>query len=284
MMRPRDDFMTAHWTLDDIEWGRLDRNRITPELLAVIKAASLIEANADDYVAYLSGVFSDDPAFVAATRQWGIEEEQHGAALGRWAELADPHFSFAEALAAFRRLYKVPVDSTQSVRGSLTGELIARQVVETGTSSFYSAIRDATDEPVLKDIAGRIASDEFRHYRLFAQFAQRYQRERPLGLFGRIRVALTRFREADDDELGCAYFAANVLPREPRADYRAHDYGREYWRRAMTLYRRRHVEDAVRMILRAAGLGPNGLLFRLGSSLFWRTLQGWRARLASAAA
>ena len=51
--------------------------------------------------------------------------------------------------------------------------MIARCVVESGTSSYYSAIRDATDEPVLKEIAGRIAADEYRHYKLFYDTLQR---------------------------------------------------------------------------------------------------------------
>ena len=44
---------------------------------------------------------------------------------------------------------------------------MARCVVESGTSSMYSALRDSTDEPVLKAICHRIAGDEFRHFRLF---------------------------------------------------------------------------------------------------------------------
>ena len=59
-----------------------------------------------------------------------------------------------------------------SIRGSKRGEMIARCVVESGTSSYYSAIRDATDEPVLKEIAGRIAADEYRHYKLFYETLQ----------------------------------------------------------------------------------------------------------------
>lgn len=277
--------MTSRWTLDTVAWHRFDSTLVDPDLLAVVKAAALIEANAADYVAYLCNVFADDPEFVAAAQHWGVEEEQHGAALGRWAELADPSFDFAAALHSFRVLYHVPVELAHSIRGSRVGELIARQVVETGTSSFYSAIRDAAREPVLTEVAGRIASDEFFHYRLFARFAEHYDYQRNLGFFARLKVALTRFNEADDDELGYAYFCANVLPHDPTADYAAHNYGREYWRRAITLYRRPHVDNAIRMILRASGAmglvgGANGWLFRLGSGLFWRLVRRWRATLA----
>ena len=113
------------------------------------KAASLVEHNSADYADYLCNVFADDPEFQAAAREWAVEEVQHGEALGRWGELADPSFSFAESMARFRAGYRIPVDAAESVRGSRAGELIARCVVETGTSSFYSALRDASGEPVL---------------------------------------------------------------------------------------------------------------------------------------
>lgn len=263
----------AGWTLDDIPWARFDAGAVDADLLAVVKTAALVEANAADYVAYLDGVFADDAAFRADAVRWGAEEEQHGAALGRWAELADPGFDFARALADFRAGFRVPQGVSQSVRGSRTGELVARQVVETGTSSFYSAIRDATDEPVLKAVAGRIAADEFAHYRLFARHFARYQRAAPLPLRTRLHVAATRFSEAEDDELGWAWFAANVLPGDRAAAYRGTVYPRAYSRRALRLYRRAHIDSGVRMLLRAVALPPTGWLFRLASSGFWRLLQ-----------
>ncbi len=270
------------WTLDDIDWAAVVPGAADEDLVAVVKTAALVEANAADYVAYLSDVFAGDEAFLSAIRTWGVEEEQHGAALGRWAELADPGFDFAAALAAFRAGYHIPQGVSQSIRGSRTGELVARQVVETGTSSFYSAIRDATGEPVLKAIAGHIAADEFMHYRLFARHFARYQSSHPLPLATRLHVAATRFAEAEDDELGWAWFAANVLPKAPEAAYRS-SYSSEYGRRALKLYRRPHIDNAVRMMLRAVALRPNGALFRLTAAAIWRMLR-WRAASMAKAA
>ena len=105
------------WSLDDIAWNRFDAAGVDADLLAVVKTAALVEANAADYVAYLTGVFADDAGFVAAVARWGIEEEQHGAALGRWAELADPGFDFARALADFRAGYRIPQGVAESIRG-----------------------------------------------------------------------------------------------------------------------------------------------------------------------
>ncbi|GIX16233.1 MAG: hypothetical protein KatS3mg119_0419 [Rhodothalassiaceae bacterium] len=252
--------MARHWTLDDIPWDRFDPDKVDPDILAVVKAASMVEANAADYVRYLENVFADDEEFLEAARRWGVEEEQHGAALGRWAEMADPSFSFADSLAEFRRGFRVPVEAHHSVRGSRAGELIARQVVETGTSSFYSALRDASEEPVLKEICRRIAIDEFFHYQLFQKHFRRYRdRDRP-GLLTRLKVALGRVQEAEDDELAYAYYAANVWSRDRSAPYRRDEMATAYWVRAMRLYRPQHLDAAARMILRAAEIRANGLI------------------------
>src|SRR6202012_1713504 len=95
------------------------------------------------------------------------------------------------------------------VRGSRRGEMIARCVVESGTSSYYSAIRDATDEPVLKEIAGRISADEYRHYKLFYDVLNK-QDEPEMSFPKRLWVAIGRVTESNDDELAYAYYAANV--------------------------------------------------------------------------
>ena len=89
--------------------------------------------------------------------------------------------------------------------------MIARCVVESGTSSYYSAIRDATEEPVLKEIAGRISADEYRHYKLFYEILHK-QDEPELAFWRKLWVAVGRVRESDDDELAYAYYCANVPP------------------------------------------------------------------------
>ncbi len=165
------------WTLDDVQWSRFDASRVDPHMLAAIKAAALVEYAAPDYVVYLKRVFANaDTATIESLERWGREEVQHGQALSRWAALADPSFDFKETFARFKAGYRPDHfngDDLTSIRGSRRGEMIARCVVESGTSSYYSAIRDATDEPLLQEIAGRIAADEFRHYKLFYRDAER---------------------------------------------------------------------------------------------------------------
>ena len=81
------------------------------------------------------------------------------------------------------------LDADASVRGSRTGELIARCMVETGTSSYYTALAEATEEPVLQQICRLIAADEFRHFKLFYDHMRRYLEREQIGLPRRLRIA-----------------------------------------------------------------------------------------------
>ena len=266
------------WTLDDIPWHRFDAARVEPELLRIVKAASLVEQNGADYARYLCGVFDDDAAFQDVARRWGAEEVQHGAALGRWAMLAEPAFDHAAASRRFTAGYRVDIDATRSIRGSRVGELVARCIVETGTSSYYTALAEATQEPVLRQICQRIAADELRHYKLFYTHLKRYLDAEHVGLWRRLAVALGRVGESEDDELAYAYYAANesALPYERRR------YARAYARRAYSVYRRHHVERGMAMLFKAVGLKPNGRLNRWTAALAWWGLQRRAARLARA--
>lgn len=259
----------GRWQNDDIDWSRFDRERVDPDILATVKAAALVEQNAPDYVSYLYNVFRDDAQFQEAACGWGAEEEQHGRALAAWAMLADPDWDFQAALGRFRENFRLPAEASRSVRGSQAGELIARCVVECGTSSLYSALRDASEEPVLKQIASRIAGDEFRHYKLFYDHFLRYDRTARLSLWQRLRVALGRIVETEDDELAVAYWAANAW-QEPYDRVR---HGAAYGHRASRLYRYGHVQRAAGMVLKACKINPQGRVAAWTGRLSWSLLQ-----------
>jgi hypothetical protein len=266
------------WTLEDIAWDRFDAARVDPDLLRIVKAASLVEQNGADYAQYLCGVFHDDAAFQELAQRWGVEERQHGQALGRWAMLADPQFDHAAAAARFTAGFRVDLAASASVRGSRAGELVARCIVETGTSSYYTALAEATQEPVLKQICQRIAADELRHYKLFYTHLQRYLAAERLGRWGRLKVAAGRLAEAEDDELAYAYHAAN----EGGGPYDRRRCVAAYGRRAYALYRRHHVERGMAMIFKAVGLKPQGRLNSWLTRLAWWGLRRRGFQLAGA--
>jgi rubrerythrin len=277
----------AGWTLDDVQWDRFDASKIEPWLVTAIKAAALVEFNAPDYVSYLKRVFTDAKT-QALIEQWGKEETQHGRALGRWAEIADPAFNLQETFARFRAGYHPPhfaEDSTNavSIRGSRRGEMISRCVVESGTSSYYSAIRDATEEPVLKEIAGRIAADEYRHYKLFFEIMNA-QQEKELPFWKKLIVAVGRINESDDDELAYAFYCADVPNgAEASMPYVRAQCAKESYKTLLRIYRRHHVQRLTQMVSKAVGADPQGRLTKAAGGLLWRMLRV-RAGLAGVAA
>lgn len=268
------------WTLDDIPWDRFDPHKVDPDILRVVKAASLVEYNGDDYAAYLCGVFHDDPEFQRAARHWAREEVQHGKALARWARMAEPGYDFERSFERFSRKIRLPTSATKSVRGSRSSELIARCIVEVGTSSYYSALAEATEEPVLKAICKNIAGDELRHYKLFYTHLKRYREiERPR-LWRRLWVTVCRFGESEDDELAYAYYAANA----GADDYHRRRFNHAYARRAYGYYRPHHVEFGMAMVFKAIGLKPHGRLCLWATRLAYRFLSSRVRRLAAAGA
>lgn len=265
-----------HWTIEQVAWDQFDPSKVDPAIVPLVKAAALVERNGGDYAIYLCSVFHDDPAFQQAARNWAVEEIQHGDALGKWGQLADATFDFVPTFERYRRDVKLPLDATASVRGTRTGELIARCMVETGTSSYYTAMGEATDEPVLKEICRLIAADEYRHFKLFYDHMRRYLARENIGIARRIRIALGRITETEDDELAFAYHVANT--REGTM-YEHELAMASYLARAMGYYRPHHMDRATGMILKAVGLPPRGRFSDLASRGGFALMQRKRAKM-----
>jgi rubrerythrin len=267
-----------HWRIEDVAWDRFDPARADPELVPLVKAAAMVERNGTDYAIYLNRVFGDDPDFRRAADYWAAEEVQHGDALGKWAMLADPSWDYQAAFTRYKAGFRLPLDAVASIRGSRTGELIARCMVETGTSSYYTALAEAAQEPVLQQICRHIAADEFRHYKLFYDHMRRYLARENIGLLRRLRIAAGRIGESEDDELAYAWHCGN----EP--DGLAYEHTRctaAYMAGAMAFYRFRHVERGMGMIFNAVGLPPRGRLSDLSAKAAWRLMQWRRQRFAA---
>ena len=267
-----------HWHIDDLAWDRFDPTKITPELVPLVKAAALVERNAGDYAIYLGRVFLDDADLLTEVERWSHEEVQHGDALGRWASLADPEWDFPAAFARFRAGYSLPLNAGGSVRGSRTGELIARCIVETATSSYYTALAQTTCEPVLQSICRRIAADEFRHFKLFYDHMHRYLGIEQVSFLQRLRIAAGRIGESEDDELAFAYHCAN---QDAAATYDHELCLAAYMTTAMPIYRIGHIERGMGMVLKAVGLPPRGRLSDVAARIAWSLLQRRKRRLAS---
>ncbi len=263
-----------HWQIDQMDWDAFDATKVNPDILALVKAASVVERNARDYTIYLRNVFHDDSGFRDAAENWAEEEVQHGDALGKWAMLADPSWDYVEAFNHYREAYKIDTDVSSSIRGSRTGELIARCMVETGTSSFYTALADATDEPVLKAVCKQIAADEYRHFKLFYDNMHRYLDREKLGRWFRLRIALSRVMESEDDELATAYYITNT---HGEAHYNHKDFIAAYMARALSFYQQKHLDRVTAMILKTSGLAPHSKMQAWLAKLFHKII-AWKQK------
>ena len=266
-----------HWRIDDVAWDSFDRGKVDPDIVPLVKAAAMVERNGSDYAVYLCNVFHDDPAFQRASENWAVEEVQHGDALGRWASLADPQWDYLAAFDRYRNGYKLQLDAQASIRGSRTGELIARCMVETGTSSYYTALAEATSEPALQQVCRLIAADEYRHFKLFYDHMRRYLARENISFVQRLRIAAGRINESEDDELAFAYHCSNEaadLPYEHRRCIAT------YMGRAMSFYRFRHIERSMGMVLKSIGLRPRGTLSNVAARGTWFLLQRRQRRFS----
>jgi hypothetical protein len=267
-----------NWRMNDIAWDKFDPSLADPAVIPLVKAAALVERNAADYVRYLHNVFPDDLEFRDAAGIWSLEEVQHGDALGKWGMMADPGWDFLAAFARFRAGYQVPISVDASVRGSRTGELIARCIVETGTSSYYNALGAVTREPVLKQICKHIEADELRHFKLFFTHMRRYLERENISLRKRVMIGVGRITESEDDELAYAYHCGN----EPEGV--AYDHQRclaAYMGGAVGVYRFPQVERAMAMAFKTVGLKPRGTIASVSSRVAWKLVQRRQKKLAA---
>jgi len=196
-------------------------------------------------------------------------------ALRAWAELADPDFNFDKAFRIFTVGYQLPMHVQVSSRGSQAGELIARCMVEIGTSSYYTAIKDYTDEPVLRELCGRIAADEFQHYKMFYTYLKHSLEKHCLGRLQRCKVLISRIAESGDDELAYAFYAAHEHAGQNDSNHRydRKHYANRYLHCLGKLYRKEHIDRMVVMAFKTAGLKPHTLLNEIASHLAWWIMQ-----------
>lgn len=259
---------SASWSLGDIAWSRLDRSKVNPHVLSALKTAALVEFNSPDYVSYLKNVLRDNPSIQQELERWGAEERQHGLALKQWVERVDADFNFDQAVLEFRSLYQVDTQASVSKRGSPAGEMLSRCVVESATSFFYTAIKDTTEEPCLRQICQFIARDEFAHYQLFLRIMNELG-GRP-GWLKLLWIALQRVNELGDEELASAFYAAHFHHAEDKPVFDAELFASVYESRAVLVYQQEHAYRMSSMIARALGVSPWGRLMKGVQPIIWR--------------
>jgi hypothetical protein len=107
---------------------------------------------------------------------------------------------------------------------------------------------------------------------------KRYLAREQIGMLRRLRIALGRIGESEDDELAYAFHCGNESPDTPYAHERCIA---AYMARAISFYRFRHVERGMGMVFKAVGLPPRGRLSDASAKLAWRLMQRRRRKFAA---
>ncbi|MBS0272102.1 MAG: ferritin-like domain-containing protein [Proteobacteria bacterium] len=271
--------LSQKWKYEDIDWSLFDSSKVNPEIVRIIKAGSVIEHNGSDYGRYLNNVFENDPVLRKEIQSWSADEIKHGKVLADWVKLADPSYDFEARFKAYVKGFPIDTQTKESIRGSCGAELLTRCMVEIGTSSFYTAVKDATDEPLLKQICAKIAADELRHYKLFYKHFQRYQVKEQLNFFKRFKVTMSRLLLGEqDDELPFAYYIANC----ETAPYNRLHYTKAYSQIVYSCYKKIHIDRGMALFCKAIGTNPQGWLHKVLTYVVFKTLSLKAAKYAKA--
>ncbi len=157
------------WSLDDIQFDQIDAASVHADqfLFVTLASASFVEILAQTYSGNLIAHFRGNAELTAWLEQsWQRDETRHGQALKAYVQTVWPEFDWEQGHQTFRAEYGACCTAEQ-LEPQRALELMARCVVETGTSTFYRALQDYVHEPVLHDLIGKIGNDEVSHYRFF---------------------------------------------------------------------------------------------------------------------
>ena len=176
-MHDRQSTPGMRWHVNDLDFSAVDlaRMRDRDDLFLLVCSASFIESGSDTYTRNLVDHFAGDTEVAAwLVEHWEPEELQHGRALKTYVQHVWPAFDWDAAYADFFAEYS-KLCTTDELEPTRAQEMVARCIVEMGTTTYYQALSAACDEPVLRDLAWRIRTDEVQHYKHFYRFFLRYQ-------------------------------------------------------------------------------------------------------------
>ena len=163
-------------TLATIPFNEVDKTLVADDhfLFLTLASASFVEILSEMYAGNLIQLFKEDKTLTKWLAEcWQQEEVQHGTALKTYVQTVWPEFDWEKSFKAFYLQYSA-LCTIDQLEAHKSLELMARCVVETGTSSFYRALQHYVREPILRQILALIKADEVMHYNHFRQYFSKY--------------------------------------------------------------------------------------------------------------
>jgi hypothetical protein len=241
----------AQWDYKQIDYDAVDVGRIrkNDHLFNLLSIASFIEITSDLYEKNLAAFYEGDTPLTTWLHDvWEPEEVQHGRALRRYIASVWPDFDWEKAYGGFKEEYGA-MCTVDAFQPTLAGEMVARMVVETGTSTFYKALRAYAgdlNEPVLAEIAAHISKDEVHHFEQFEAGFRKHNETDKLSRAEISKIIIGRLKEAGDEDIRIAL--RHIRPDDPfeAMQRRMKAYAKQYYPYSM----------AVKMMMRPLQLNP----------------------------
>ncbi len=223
------------WNYEELPYDRVDRAAIADNrtLFYILATASFIEIMSDLYTVNLAEYYADDEEVCNWLKSgWEPEELQHGKALRRYVNTVWPDFDWDATFEKFSADY-ANYCNVESLGPTRALELARRCIVETGTCSYYSMVRNVSPCPVLTELATNIRTDEAGHYRHFYDYFKRYRDEEKPSRPALLKTLIARVREIDGEDGFIAYKHAWMAMNPGRTFHNR--YYREFSRAIRTM-------------------------------------------------
>ena len=190
------------WDVEtDFDWDSADAGRLTEGERSAVQFVTIIEDHLPGYFALYQRHFPTDQhvdreSFIHNrelyhfTVRWSQEEDMHARALFRYqvaSGLAEPAQLRRELAAEGQKEFTLPYDHAVQF---FTYPLVQ----EKATQIYYQHLRDVVDEPVLREVLGRLSRDEARHFSFFATMVGRYLQVYGDAMVDPVREVIANFR------------------------------------------------------------------------------------------
>jgi len=203
------------WSYEnDIAYDKIDISKVQGNdfLFNLLAIASFIEITSDTYAVNLSDYYKDcDEAVTWLNDVWELEEVQHGKALRMYVNQVWPDFNWQKSYDIFLKSY-LPLCGVESFQPTQAKEMLARMIVEMGTSTFYRALEEYSKdlkEPILGRLAYFINKDEVNHYGYFDHYFKYYNKHEKNGRSDIVKVIIHRLKEANDEDVKLGFYAVH---------------------------------------------------------------------------
>lgn len=202
-----------NWRIEDIDFSAMHKEMVSNDerLFYLLASSSFVEILSETYAKNLIEHYSgNDDTARWLQENWQREEVQHGKSLKAYVGAVWPEFDWEAAFSGFTAEYG-PLCSMNNLEPSHALEMMARCVVETGTSTLYRCLHDHAEEPVLRQILANIKADEIRHYAKFRHLFMEHNLTEKLGALTILHVIWKRVLEIHGEDGYIAFKHAHRL-------------------------------------------------------------------------